>query len=65
MYRLTLIEDASMGSGSNKPEVQENDCPENEASAAKPQQDFLQKTAQFLHKYLNQPNCVRIFISKN
>jgi hypothetical protein len=28
-------------------------------------QGFLSKTASFLHKYIDQPNSVRIFISKN
>jgi hypothetical protein len=28
-------------------------------------QTFFRKTAAFLHKYIDQPNCVRIFISKN
>ncbi len=28
-------------------------------------ENFLKKSARFLHQYLDQPNCVRIFISKN
>jgi hypothetical protein len=64
MYHFTFIEDTSMESGSVNPEMQEK-AKETEHGSNDPQQNFLQKTAEFLHKYLNQPNCFRIFISKN
>ncbi len=64
MYHFTFIEDTSMESGSVKPEMQE-EAKEQDAGSNERQQSLFQRTAQFLHKHLNQPNCFRIYISKN
>jgi len=45
--------------------LSENETSDHDNLEVKSSQSLLQKTAHFLNKYLNQPNCVRIYISKN
>jgi 4-diphosphocytidyl-2C-methyl-D-erythritol kinase len=64
MYHFTFIDEASIETENKLSETQEIEL---QAAAEEPvkSQNFLKKTAYLLHKYLDQPNCVRIFISKN
>ena len=64
MYHFTFIEETSIETEAKHSEMQEKETIKAVEKMAK-SQSFLRKTAIFLHKYINQPNCVRIFISKN
>ncbi len=64
MYHFTFIEETSMNAEDKHSEMQENEALTAAENQKKPS-GFLSKTASFLHKYIDQPNCVRIFISKN
>ena len=64
MYHFTFIEETSAELEQDRVEMQENVFePENMGSEKK--NTLVQKTSDFLHRYLDQPNCVRIFIKKN
>jgi hypothetical protein len=64
MYHFTLIDEASTQNEMIKTDLQEEQLNNTfEETAAK--KNMIQKTAAFLYRYLDQPNCVRIFISKN
>lgn len=64
MYHFILIDEASTEadqiSSAAQKEVSRTALPQSEIS-----QNLLKKTAKFLHQYIDQPNCCRIFISKN
>ncbi len=64
MYHFTLIDEASTQNEMMKTDLQEEQLINTfEETTAK--KNMIQKTAAFLYRYLDQPNCVRIFISKN
>ncbi len=64
MYHFTFIDEASAENEQERSYLQENTLEQvNEKSDQK--NTLIQKTSEFLHRYLDQPNCVRIFISKN
>lgn len=74
MYHFTFIDEASTGN-----ENLSNETLSNETLSLEKQEtdlkhtieqpeikkNIIKKTANFLHRYLDQPNCVRIYISKN
>ena len=64
MYHFTLIDEASTENELLKTDLQEEQLitPVDETATKK---NMIQKTAAFLYRYLDQPNCMRIFISKN
>ncbi len=64
MYRFTFIDESSVKSEPER-SLSENETSDHDNLEVKSSQSLLQKTAHFLNKYLNQPNCVRIYISKN
>lgn len=64
MYHFTFIEETSSETEDKHSEMQEKETI-NTADNMTKSQSFLRKTAIFLQKYIDQPNCVRIFISKN
>lgn len=64
MYHFTFFEETSLNTETKHSDAQEEKMAETFDKDAK-QQSLLKKTAYFLHKYLDQPNCVRIYISKN
>jgi hypothetical protein len=64
MYHFTFIEETSLETEAKRSGTQENERIETLTESTK-SQSLLKKTAYFLHKYLDQPNCVRIYISKN
>ena len=64
MYHFTFIEETSNETENNHSTTQENEAITAAENQSKPT-SFLSKTASFLHKYIDQPNCIRIFISKN
>jgi len=60
MHHFVIIEDTSKETRQGYPEQQTG------STEKDPQQkNILKSTARFLQKYFDQPNCVRIFISKN
>lgn len=64
MYHFNFIEETSIETEAKHSETQEKEpmiTSENETRSL----SFLNRTATFLHKYIDQPNCVRIYISKN
>jgi hypothetical protein len=64
MYHFTFIDEASIENEQESSNLQEKMITqENEKSDQK--NTIIQKTSEFLHRYLDQPNCVRIFINKN
>lgn len=64
MYHIIIIDEASAEIMQERSNLQENTL---EQANQKPEQKnkLIQKTSDFLHRYLDQPNCVRIFISKS
>jgi hypothetical protein len=64
MYHFTFIDEAST-STEQKTSVQQNNCSEIVEEQSVKTKNLFKKTANFLYRYLDQPNCVRIFISKN
>ena len=64
MYHFTFIDEASLETETNPSESQEIEL-EKAIKKSSETKTFLKKTANFLQKVLDQPNCVRIFISKN
>ena len=69
MYHFTFIDEASTENEtlSNETLNLEKQETEMEHTIEQPEieKNIIQKTAHFLHRYLDQPNCVRIYISKN
>ncbi len=64
MYHFTFIDETSTEYLSTPSEKQEREMTTS-VKKSSTSQSILKKTAYFLHQYLDQPNCVRIFISKN
>ena len=64
MYHFTFYEETSLDTEVRASETQEKELTQTVQNVSKPE-NILRKTAYFLHKYLDQPNCVRIYISKN
>ena len=64
MYHFTFIDEASTENELVNSEKQKTIS---ESTLAQPEnkKNIIKKTAHFLHRYLDQPNCVRIYISKN
>lgn len=64
MYHFTFIDEASTENELVNSEKQETVL-ENKIEQNENEKNIIKKTANFLHRYLDQPNCVRIYISKN
>lgn len=64
MHHFIIIDEASPEVEPMCSELQETTL-EKEIKQVQNSRNLLRSTAHFLHKYFNQPNCVRIFISKN
>ncbi len=64
MYRITFYTEASAEIEQNRSEMQEIAL-EKAQETIKDTHKFLLKTSHFLHKVLDQPNCIRIYINKN
>lgn len=64
MYHFTLIDEASLDHEPNSSLMQEKTL-ENTSNQSRATSNVLMKTAHLLQKYINQPNCVRIYINKN
>lgn len=64
MYHFTFIDEASAENESFNTEKQET-ISKKTIEQAENEKNIIKKTAHFLHRYLDQPNCVRIYISKN
>ena len=64
MYHFTFIDEASVENERENEKMQEKNRI-NLATKNFTYTGFFQKTADFLHQYFEQPNCGRIFISKN
>jgi hypothetical protein len=62
MYRFSIIDDAIMEEQADQQDPQEE---KSEAEPSNHPENFLQKSAFFLHQVVNQRNSIRIFISKN
>ena len=64
MYHFTIIDEASKENerlSAQPQEIASLEVKEHEPGTKK----FIRSTALFLHRYLEQPNCIRIYISKN
>lgn len=64
MYHFTFIDEASPQTEQPGSVLQEKKLDTTEEQS-KSKNNLFKKTANFLYHYLDQPNCVRIFISKN
>jgi 4-diphosphocytidyl-2C-methyl-D-erythritol kinase len=64
MYHFTFIDEASVENEQERSNSQEQEAAQVNENAEQ-ENKIIQKTSEFLHRYLDQPNCVRIFISKN
>jgi len=65
MYHFTFIDEASNEKSENDISDQQINTAEMVVKQSNDRHNLIEKTASFLHRYLDQPNCVRIFISKN
>jgi len=74
MYHFTFIDEASTENETLSNEALSNETLnlekqetvlENTIEQPENEKNIIKKTAHFLHRYLDQPNCVRIYISKN
>jgi hypothetical protein len=64
MYHFTFIDEASAENEQKSSNLQKKAL-EQANEKSDPKNSLIQKTSDFLHRYLDQPNCVRIFINKN
>ena len=64
MYHFTFIDEASHENEQDLLQVQET-AQHEQIENSQERNTLFQKTTEFLHRYLDQKNCVRIFISKN
>ena len=64
MYHFTFIDEASAESEKNIDKKQENNV-KNMNAQMKSTKATFSKTANFLHKYIEQNNNIRIFINKD
>ncbi len=64
MYHFTFIDEASVENEQERSNSQEQEAAQVNENAEQ-KNKIIRKTSEFLHRYLDQPNCVRIFISKN
>lgn len=64
MYHFTFIDETSTDPEviPSEPQEKASKMPINKISKSR---KFMKRTSHLLYKYLDQPNCVRIFISKN
>lgn len=69
MYHFTFIDEASIENEPDNIEITSSEkqepVSENEIEKNKNEKNIIKKTAHFLHRYLDQPNCVRTYLSKN
>lgn len=64
MYHFTIIDEASKEYDRLSAQPQETTL-QAEKVTEKGTTNIIKKSAHFLHRYLEQSNCVRIYISKN
>jgi hypothetical protein len=64
MYHFTIIDEASKENERLSVQSQELTS-QAEKEPVKGSTNIIRRSAHFLHRYLEQPNCVRIYISKN
>lgn len=64
MYHFTFIDEASKHNENLSAQPQEITL-QAEKEPAKGTTNIIIRSAHFLHRYLEQPNCIRIYISKN
>lgn len=64
MYNFTIIDEASKEIEHISSQPQEI-ATQMVKEPSKASQGFIKSTVHFLHRYLEQPNCIRIYISKN
>jgi hypothetical protein len=65
MHHLFFIDAASNTTEQNESFIPQEKTLSKANKQSQNSKNFLKKSARFLHQYLDQPNYVRIFISKN